>query len=248
MSLLPPSLAMRLAGPEVMDDIAGLRGDELTEALAGLRAINRFLGGHRTTRRALDDLASRVALGPRIDVLDVGGGSGDAAPVVLDWARRRGIDARVVVLDLHPETARAASARLRGVAGAEAQQGDLFDVAPQSFDVVHAALFLHHFDGSLAVRALAAMARVARKGIVVNDLHRHPVPWALIRWITLATTTNRALRVDGPLSVGRAFTALDWSELGAAAGLDLRSRRSWAWRWAVSGVASSAYAPAEHRT
>jgi hypothetical protein len=80
------------------------------------------------------------------------------------------------------------------------------------------------------------MARIARRGVVLNDLHRHPVPWALIRWITLAATRNEALRHDAPLSVARAFTARDWSALGAEAGLDLRFRRTWAWRWAVSGV------------
>ena len=80
------------------------------------------------------------------------------------------------------------------------------------------------------------MARIARKGVVVNDLRRHPVPWALIRWITLLASRNEALRHDAPLSVARAFTAGDWRTLGPSAGLDLRFRRSWAWRWAVSGV------------
>lgn len=236
MSLLPPSLAARLPGPERMDDHEVFHGEDLRTAMTGLRTINRWLGGWGTTRRALDDLASRVPLGTTIDVLDAGGGSGDAAPVILDWARRRGIEARVVVLDIHPGIARDARERLRGVAGAEVVAGDLFDVADRSFDVVHAGLFLHHFDGDAAARALRAMARIARRGVVVNDLHRHPVPWALIRWITLCATRNEALLHDAPLSVGRAFTAEDWRALGPAAGLDLRCRRSFAWRWAVSGT------------
>jgi hypothetical protein len=235
-TLLPPPLASRLPGPELMDDLAALGGEELRGALAGIRAINRWLGGIGTTRRALDGLAARVALGPRIEILDAGGGSGDAAPAILDWSRRRGLEARVVVLDVHPETARAAAERLRGIAGAEARLGDLFEIPPRSFDVVHAGLFLHHFDGEDTARALRAMARIARKGVVLNDLHRHPVPWMLIRWLTLAATGNAALRHDAPLSVARAFTAEDWRALGPASGLDLRWQRSWAWRGAVSGV------------
>jgi len=227
-NLLPPPLSARLPGPERMDLPGVFHGEELRGALGGLRTINRWLGGRRTTLRALDDLAARADLGTRIDVLDAGGGSGDAAPVILGWARKRGIEARVLVLDLHPETAREAAERLRGVAGAEARRGDLFDVPPRSFDVVHGGLFLHHFDGPDAARALGAMARIARKGVVLNDLHRHPVPWALIRWLTLATTRNEALRTDGPLSVARGFTAADWRALGPAAGLDLRWRRSFA--------------------
>ena len=236
MNLLPPPLGERRPGPERMDDPASLDGEELRGALAGLRAVNRWLGGEGTTRRALDDLADRVPLGPRIEVLDAGGGSGDAAPGILAWARRRGLGARVVVLDIHPGTAREAEARLSGLEGAESLAGDLFDLPPRSFDVVHAGLLLHHFDGDGAARALRAMARIARKGVVVNDLRRHPVPWALIRWITLLASRNEALRHDAPLSVARAFTAGDWRTLGPSAGLDLRFRRSWAWRWAESGV------------
>ncbi len=238
MTLLPPPLADRLPGPERMDDLEVFHGEDLRTALTGLRRINRWLGGWATTRRALDDLAARIPLGRRLDVLDAGGGSGDAAPVILDWARRRGIEARVVVLDIHPGIARDAGERLRGIPGAEVRAGDLFDVEPGSFDVVHAGLFLHHFDGASAARALGAMARIARRGVVVNDLRRHPVPWTLIRWLTLCATRNEALRHDAPLSVGRAFTEGDWRDLGPAAGLDLRCRPSFAWRWAVSGVPS----------
>jgi hypothetical protein len=219
-----------------MDDIDRLSGKELQGALAGIRVINRWLGGRGTTRKGFEDLAARVPLGPHIDVLDAGGGSGDAAPVILDWARGRGITARVVVLDLHPGTAREAGERLRGIEGAEARSGDLFHVPADSFDVVHAGLVLHHFDGAEAARALAAMARIARRGVVVNDLHRHPVAWALIRWITLIASRNEALRHDAPLSVARGFTAVDWDALGRDSGLSLRYRRSWAWRWAVSGT------------
>lgn len=236
MTLLPPRLDERLPGPEAMDDLGGIGGDELRSALAALRTINRRLGGLRTTRRALDDLASRVELPPRVDVLDVGGGSGDAAPAILAWGGAQGLDVRVVVLDLHPETAEVAAARLRCDPCVEARCGDLFDVPERSFDVVHAALFLHHFDGDAAGRALAAMARIARCGVVVNDLHRHAVPWTLIRALTLVGSRNRLIRHDAPLSVARAFTDRDWRALGPAAGLDLRWRRTWAWRWAVSGV------------
>ena len=236
MTLLPPSLTERVPGPEAMDDLESIGGEELRTALTTLRTINRRLGGHATTRRALSDLAARTALPRRLEVLDVGGGSGDAAPEILAWGRERAFDVRVVVLDLHPETAAEAASLLHREPQAEARQGDLFDVPPRSFDVVHAGLFLHHFDGDGAGRALAAMARAARHGVVVNDLHRHAVPWVLIRALTLVGSRNRLIRNDAPLSVARGFTDRDWRALGPAAGLDLRWRRTWAWRWAVSGV------------
>jgi ubiquinone/menaquinone biosynthesis C-methylase UbiE len=221
-----------------MDDVEGIGGDELEETLRELRVINRRLGGHRTSLRGLDDLIQRAGVdaGRPLTLLDVGGGSGDVAPAIVEWGRRRGFDVHVTVADIHPETVDLARSHLQDVASARVLQADLFDLEEDSFDIVHAALFLHHFDGDEAVRALRAMARIARVGVVVNDLHRHPVPWALIRWITGAVSQNRLIRADAPHSVARAFVAEDWRRLGPAAGLSLTWRRSWAWRWAVAGV------------
>ena len=236
--LWPPPLRERHPGPELLDDVEGIGGAELAQTLHELRIINRRLGGHGTSLRGLDELLRRTGRGRgcALSVLDVGGGSGDAAPAMVAWGARRGIDVRVTVADIHPQTVETARAHVAGVAGVEVVRADLFAVPEGAFDVVHAALFLHHFDGEDAVRALAAMRRIARVGIVVNDLHRHPVPWALIRWITGAFSRNRLIRSDAPHSVARAFTADGWRRLGPAAGLALTWRRSWAWRWAVSGV------------
>jgi ubiquinone/menaquinone biosynthesis C-methylase UbiE len=220
-----------------MDSADDVTPDELAETLSELRFINRRLGGLSTTRRALDDLAARA--GRPADgwtVLDVGGGSGDAAPEILAWGRDRDVPVRVTVVDRDERTAAEAARRLASTPGADARRGDLFDVPAKSFDVVHAALLLHHFDGEDAARALRRMGEIARAGVVVNDLRRHAVPWTLIRWLTGAFSHNRLIRHDAPLSVARAFAADDWPRLGAAAGLDLFAQRTWAWRWAVSGV------------
>jgi SAM-dependent methyltransferase len=231
--LLPPSLRERLPGPELMD-VAEMSDAELAEMLAQLRVINRRLGGLSTTRRALDGLLARVGRpSGSWSVLDIGGGSGDAAEAVLAWGRA---PVSVTTMDLDARTAAEAARRLASTPGAKAVRGDLFDVPAKSHDVVHAALFLHHFDGDAAVRALRRMAEIARVGVVVNDLRRHPVPWTLIRWLTAAFSRNRFIRHDAPLSVARAFAADDWPRLGAAAGLDVVARRTWAWRWAVNGV------------
>jgi ubiquinone/menaquinone biosynthesis C-methylase UbiE len=220
-----------------MDDAGETAPAELADALAQLRFINRRLGGHSTTRRALDALLARTGrpAGPWT-VLDAGGGSGDAAPEILAWGRSRGVEVSVTVIDRDKATVAEAARRLASVPGVRVRREDLFDVPAGSFDVVHAALVLHHFDGDDAARALRRMAEVARAGVAVNDLRRHAVPWTLIRWLTAAFSRNRLIRNDAPLSVARAFTGKDWRALGDAAGLDLVARRSWAWRWAVSGV------------
>ena len=236
-SWLPPSLAVRLPGPELMDSSPDVTSAELEDALAQLRFINRRLGGYSTTRRALDELVARVGRpAGGWSVLDVGGGSGDALPPMIAWGRARGVPVAATVVDRDERTAAEAARRLASTPDATARRDDLFDVPAKSFDVVHASLFLHHFDGDDAARALRRMAEIARVGVVVNDLRRDAVAWTLIRWLTGAFSRNRLVRFDAPLSVARAFAADDWPRLGAAAGLDLVARRTWAFRWAVSGV------------
>jgi len=94
-SWLPPPLAARQPGPELMDTATDITPEELAETLAQLRLINRRLGGYATTRRALDDLLARTGRpAGEWTVLDVGGGSGDAAPEILAWGRSRGVGVR----------------------------------------------------------------------------------------------------------------------------------------------------------
>jgi 2-polyprenyl-3-methyl-5-hydroxy-6-metoxy-1,4-benzoquinol methylase len=112
------------------------------------------------------------------------------------------------------------------------EQASLFDL-DGSFDVVHAASVLHHFDGSSAGDALAKMFALARAGVVVNDLHRTPLAWIGARIAARLFTTSRLVRNDAPLSTLRAFTRADFVELCRSKGLpepEIAWRAMFRWR------------------
>ena len=89
-----------------------------------------------------------------------------------------------------------------------------------AFDVAHSSMFVHHLDPYDAVAFLRELRRVARCGIVVNDLVRGRLNW-LGAWLLIhATATSRFTRHDGPLSVRRAYTRPELLDLVAAAGLE----------------------------
>jgi hypothetical protein len=69
--------------------------------------------------------------------------------------------------------------------------------------VAHSSLLLHHLDPADAVQALTEMRRVARHGVVVNDLRRSRLAFALIAVPILALTRARSTRHDGLLSARR---------------------------------------------
>jgi 2-polyprenyl-3-methyl-5-hydroxy-6-metoxy-1,4-benzoquinol methylase len=217
----------RVYEDELMDDPEA-SSDELFRVYRELEIINRRLGGHGVSREGIETL---VPEGP-VQVLDVGAGGGDFARYLADWGRRTGRGVEVQGLELTPsavEYARLHSGRYEGL---RFSHGDLHDQPDGAWDVVHMSLTLHHFDDQEAVRMLEGMARVARRGVVVNDLHRAAIAYGAIKVLTGVLSRSRLVRNDAPLSVNRAFLRSELSELCRQAGLTVH-RLAWRpmYRW-----------------
>lgn len=99
----------RSYAPELMDG-DGNSDDDLAASLRDLERVNRWLGGTVTLRRPLEALVRRDGL-RAFTLLDVGTGGGEVPRAVVAAARRRGIDARAVGVDLDPQIVRYARAR-----------------------------------------------------------------------------------------------------------------------------------------
>jgi 2-polyprenyl-3-methyl-5-hydroxy-6-metoxy-1,4-benzoquinol methylase len=198
-----PDFKTRSEARELLD-APELDAAELDESLRQLAFLNAALGGTGATLSALDRL---IPSGRReFDVLDVGSGGGDTARAVALWANRRGLSARVHGIDRSPQAVACARRRHAGLPGLEFTVQDLFDLpGARKYDIVHAALVLHHLSDDEAVAALAKMYQLCRVGLVVNDLHRHPIAYYSIKRLTALFSRNRLIRHDAPLSVLRAF-------------------------------------------
>ncbi|HUP54715.1 MAG TPA: methyltransferase domain-containing protein [Methylomirabilota bacterium] len=209
-----------LDGP--LDDPVALRGN-----LRDLERVNRWLGGVALSAHGIDALASpREAL----TVLDVGTGAADIPVALLERAARSGRRLRITGVDSRPEILEEAVARRprsRDVAGLELQVGDgrSLPFPDRSFDVAHASLLVHHLEPSAAVTLFREMRRVARLGIVINDLRRGRGAWLGAWLLSHLATGNRYTRHDAPLSVRRAYTVGELTALVAAAGLRVESVR-----------------------
>jgi ubiquinone/menaquinone biosynthesis C-methylase UbiE len=101
-------------------------------------------------------------------------------------------------------------------------------LSDDAVDVVHASLLLHHLDPADVVLALREMRRVAREGVVVNDLRRGRMAFLMTAAPVLAFSRGRYTRNDGILSARRAYTLGELDDMAAAAGLTV-VRRTPAW-------------------
>jgi ubiquinone/menaquinone biosynthesis C-methylase UbiE len=203
-----------LDGP--LDDAAVLHRN-----LRDLRRANRLTGGVLLSRMAIEALAPGDGA---ITLLDVGTGGADIPVALLADARRRGRAMAITATDTRPEVldaARTARPVITRVAGLtlEVADGRHLPYPDRSFDIAHTSLVLHHLEPGDAVALLRELRRVARRGVVVNDLARRPVTlfgaWLLSRLFT----RNRFSRHDAPLSARRAYTLIETRALLAHAGL-----------------------------
>lgn len=193
----------------------------LAECLEDLARLNRLFGGIRLTTRALEEITGGMPEGSAIEILDVATGGGDFPRAIADWAKRRGLKARILATDLDPEILGMA-ARGGSAGGAiEFAGADVFALPfpNRSFDVVTSSLMLHHFDPEAAVGALREMRRVAREAVVVNDLVRSRYGIWAAALASRAVSRNPFIRHDAPLSVRRAYTRREMAALATRAGL-----------------------------
>lgn len=193
---------------------------EMMARVAGYLAfVNRWLGGTRATAVHLKHLREPVT------VLDVGSG---AADIPLDLARRLPL-VRPVAFDL-------SETMLSLATGLPRVRGDVrrLPFGDRSVDYVITTHFFHHLTDDQIVGTLREFDRIARRGIIVNDLLRRRRALVWIKLLTLFA--NRYVRVDGPLSVRRGFTVPEVEALARRAGLDwLRVRVHFGHRFTLAG-------------
>ncbi|MCI0432220.1 MAG: methyltransferase domain-containing protein [Gemmatimonadetes bacterium] len=191
---------------------------DLERAFVDLERVHRWFLGKADVCRAVGALLPHQGVAT---VLDVGCGGGDLGRAIVRWAARRGRLVQLTGVDRNAHAVRIAHGRTREpqrgpspprAAGTGTPRFATADAArlpfrDRSFDIVLMSLTLHHFSGDERTTVVAELSRVARRGIVVNDLLRSRLNLAGARLLAAtAWRRSRLTRHDGPISVLRAFT------------------------------------------
>jgi len=233
------NLTTRATTPELMDDLT-LATDELRQNLDELETINTWLGGYRPVLAALARLRPRFPAGRPLRLADLGSGGGDTLRHVARWARRRSVPLAAEGIDANDFMLAYAAAKSQEYPEISYRQLDIFspEFAARPYDVLTASLFCHHFTDAELVELLRGWHQQAGLAVVINDLHRHPLAYYSIKYLTKLLGGSRLVQNDAPLSVARAFSRRDWVRLLAAAGItNYELRWCWAFRWQVVAMA-----------
>jgi 2-polyprenyl-3-methyl-5-hydroxy-6-metoxy-1,4-benzoquinol methylase len=102
----------------------------------------------------------------------------------------------------------------------------------QSFDIVTSTLVCHHLTDEELTLFIQKGKKVAKRMLLCNDLHRHPLAYGLFALVAPLLFPNRLIFHDGLLSIRRAFTRKDLEKLTEELP---KAKISWHWpfRWIV---------------
>lgn len=209
------TLAQRSLVEEQMDDPA-LPEEQYAALLNDLARVNTLTMAARPT---LAFMARIARTGARLKVLDVGFGQGDMLRRVARWAAKRGVKVELVGIDLNPRSAPVARAATPADMHIAYRTGDYAELAGQGWDAVMSSLVAHHMSDQQLVAFLRFMEAEARLGWLVNDLHRHALPYHGYPLLARVMGWHRIVREDGRLSIARSFRPAEWPPILARAGI-----------------------------
>jgi SAM-dependent methyltransferase len=148
----------------------------------------------------------------RLDILDVGAGTGLLGEKLTAWARQRGWQWRFISLDINPLALKIGGQR-DSVVGSALQ----LPFTDGSFDLVIASQMTHHLTDKEIVTHWREAWRVTRDAIFICDLHRNAGLYTLL-WLTLhLLRADPTVIEDGLISVRRGFRRGEWRALAARA-------------------------------
>ena len=206
-------LALRSRDEEQMD-AADLDTAEYDKVLRDLSRVNRWTLAARPT---LDFVGRALGKQKTLRLLDVGFGSGDMLRAIWRLARKRGIWAELIGVDINPKSAPIAEAMTPAGAPIHYRTGDYREIQGR-FDIIVSNLVAHHMSDVEIIDFVRFMEERTDKGWLINDLHRHLFAYRGYPLLARLLRVHPIVRADGKLSIARSFRAADWKELLAQAG------------------------------
>jgi len=210
-------------------DQPGLGTDQHEQALRGLRRINFVSASARLLWPPIVNLARTMGT-DSLRLLDVASGGGDVSNTLWRKARHQGLRLSIVGCDVSPMAVEYARRQARA-AGSDIEfcvRDVLREPLPTGFDGIMSSLFLHHLAHDDAIELLRRMAAASGRAVLINDLRRCLSGYLLAQAACRLLTASPVVRIDGPRSVGNAFTTHEMAALFAEAGLTgARIHRRW---------------------
>ncbi|MFM9838134.1 MAG: methyltransferase domain-containing protein [Cyclobacteriaceae bacterium] len=223
----------RSTGIEIMDDL-DCQGEVVDQTLRELDFINHWLGGNAVTLNGLHSLWKRITKNQKISIVDLGCGSGEMLRLIAKLASKEGRQVDLIGMDANQNITSYAQKHSTGFENIQIEATNIFsdEFRKRKFDIVLGTLFLHHFTEDELIGIFSSLKNQANHGIIINDIHRHPLAYYSIKFLTRLFSKSAMVKFDAPLSVLRAFKKEELKKILQKAGIEkYQLKWKWAFRW-----------------
>lgn len=201
--------------------------EDIVENMRELDFINTWLGGHSITLSGLKKIINNQK---DISVCEIGCGGGDNLNAIYKYCNKKKIVAKLQGIDINPDCI-AFAKKNSMIENASFIVSDYrqIEFKEQQPDIIFSSLFCHHFTDDELAEMLQWMKKNATIGFFINDLHRHPLAYNLIKTATKLFSKSYLVKNDAPLSVLRGFRKNEWERIFEKTGINDYSIE---WKWA----------------
>lgn len=207
--------------------------EDIKRNMQELEFINKYLGGHPITISGLKQLITNQPT-TQLTIAEIGCGGGDNLKAIDNWCKQNNITAKFIGIDINKDCITYASENCININAtfimADYKQTSI-EIKP---DIIFSSLFCHHFTNEELVEQLNWMKENSAMGFFINDLHRHPLAYYSIKWLTKLFSQSYLVKSDAPLSVRRGFKKDEIQNLVSLSNcthVDIKWK--WAFRWLV---------------
>jgi len=213
---------------ELLDD-TGIPFADIQQNMKELNRVNTLLGGHAITIKGVKEIVKKLPPKQLITICEIGCGGGDNLIAINEWCSNKLIPVQFIGIDIKQECiefAKSQCTQLNAVWITNDYAAVQFKTKP---DIIFSSLFCHHFEDNMLIVMIQWMKTNSKLGFFINDLHRHPLAYYLIKIITQIFSKSYLVKNDAPLSVARAFKKHEWTQLLAKSNVNNYTLQ---WQWA----------------
>lgn len=209
--------------------------EDIKQNMKELDFINAKLGGHKITLGGVKLMirkAQERENSGELSILEIGCGGGDNLRVIKNYCKKKNIAVRLSGVDINSHCIEFARSREENN-GIEFITSDYKLMQPVSKpDIVFNSLFCHHFTDEEVIEIFTWMKKNTAIGFFINDLHRHPLAYHSIKWLSNLFSKSYLVKNDAPLSVLRGFKRNELEMINVRCSLkNAQLKWKWAFRW-----------------
>jgi 2-polyprenyl-3-methyl-5-hydroxy-6-metoxy-1,4-benzoquinol methylase len=212
-------------------DQPGIPAADIERNMLELAIINNQLGGHAITRKGFTRLAKKRK---EMHICEIGCGGGDNLKALEKNANGENAGLSFTGIDINPDCIQFAK-KYDWKVPVKFVASDYKNVEFSSKpDILFCSLFCHHFNFPELISMIKWMKQNSRIGFFINDLHRHPLAYHSIRFLTSVFSRSYLVKNDAPLSVLRGFKRKELQDMLHRAEIrNYTIQWNWAFRWLI---------------